>query len=391
MRTDIFTFASPTELILEIPLETYNQALLVSESLSNPFTRHQAYINKLCLDAVLPWLQEEFTDQTKPFLDDTALLNLWEFLNGTAINLADGSRVILVPSETIDNDELRVAQEWIDIPEFAGDYYLAVQVLAEDNCVKINGYSHHTHFLDRGRYDASDRTYSVDNRHVITDISALIVARELCPQETTRSVIQPIVNISLQQAQNLIERLSNPQIIIPRLEIPFQMWAGLISHGGWRNKLYQRRLNIPEPKSVVDWLQNGITQIAQLGGWESFNLDFSTAGARSVEQQNVPITGFSRILNIAGQFYELRVLPQPHEQDNTWKFELRNATPGGIIPGGVKLKLLSEDLQPFPDNEDIAIAASEQIFVTVVLEPGEGIVWEIEPLPENYDREILKF
>jgi hypothetical protein len=33
----------------------------------------------------------------------------------------------------------------------------------------------------------------------------------------------------------------------------------------------------------------------------------------------------------------------------------------------------------------------EQLYIEVALEPGEGIVWEIEPLPDNYDREILKF
>ncbi|MEM7554716.1 MAG: DUF1822 family protein [Cyanobacteria bacterium P01_A01_bin.84] len=390
MTANLFTFTSPKELILEIPVETEHEALLESHSLSHPFTRHQAYINKLSLGAVLPWLQEDFTIEKKPSFDNNVLLSFWEFLNGTGINLADGGRIILVPSETIDRDELRVSQEWIDIPELAGDYYLAVEVLPEDRCVKIWGYSHHAHFAKKGRYDASDRTYSIDSRHIITDISALVVASELCAQETTRSVIQPIAHISLEQAQNLIERLSNPRIIIPRLEIPFQMWAGLIAHGGWRNKLYQTRLGIPEPKSVVDWLQNGISQIAQFGGWESIKLDFSTAGARSIEE-NTSITAFSRILTIAGQSYELLIAPQLQQEENLWKFELRNATPGGLVPGGIKLRLLTEDLQPFPNNEDTATAASEQIFVIVALEPGEGIVWEIEPLPENYDREILKF
>lgn len=64
---------------------------------------------------------------------------------------------------------------------------------------------------------------------------------------------------------------------------------------------------------------------------------------------------------------------------------------GAAIPGGFKLRLLTEDLQPFPNNEDVATTAVELLFVDVALQPGEGIVWEIEPLPENYDREILRF
>ncbi|MEH1940390.1 MAG: hypothetical protein V7L01_09265 [Nostoc sp.] len=37
------------------------------------------------------------------------------------------------------------------------------------------------------------------------------------------------------------------------------------------------------------------------------------------------------------------------------------------------------------------ITAVEQLYVEVALLPKEGIIWEIEPLPENYDRELLKF
>jgi hypothetical protein len=69
---------------------------------------------------------------------------------------------------------------------------------------------------------------------------------------------------------------------------------------------------------------------------------------------------------------------------------LRNATAKAAIPGGFKLRLLTEDLQPFPDNEDVATTTVELLFVEVACEPAEGVVWETEPLPENYDREILR-
>lgn len=85
------------------------------------------------------------------------------------------------------------------------------------------------------------------------------------------------------------------------------------------------------------------------------------------------------------------VILQDEADATVWRFELRNLTVGAAIPGGFKLRLLTEDLQPFPNNENIAIAAIEQLYVEVALLPGKGIVWEIEPLPENYVREILRF
>ncbi|MBR8838161.1 MAG: DUF1822 family protein, partial [Stigonema ocellatum SAG 48.90 = DSM 106950] len=55
----IFTFASATDLILEIPTEMQSQVWQQNEGFSNPASRYQAYLNKLCLLAVLQWLQEE--------------------------------------------------------------------------------------------------------------------------------------------------------------------------------------------------------------------------------------------------------------------------------------------------------------------------------------------
>ncbi len=385
----LFTFASPTDLILEIPANVQNQAYLHSQSFSHPSSGYQAYLNELCLNVVLPWLQADFAPQAKVSPNINALASFWELVNGTAI-VSDGIRFILVPSEAMDLSELRVPQEWVDISSFAGDYYLAVQVEPDEAYVRVWGYCSYEQLKNQGNYDASDRTYSLDATDIITDINVLTVARQLCLQESTQNIAQ-LPTLPQEQAQNLISRLANPEIITPRLAIPFQLWGALIEHGGWRQSLYQRRLGLPEQWSVVQWLQSGVSQLAENIGWGSLNLQLlSAASARSVEEAQ-PQTILSRQLAIAGQIYELRIIPQTEGESTIWRFELRNAAVGAAIPGGFKLRLLTEDLQSFPNNEDIAITAVEQLFVEVALEPGEGIVWEIEPKSENYDREILRF
>lgn len=385
----LFTFASPTDLILEIPANVQNQAYLHSQSFSHPSSGYQAYLNELCLNVVLPWLQADFAPQAKVSPSINALASFWELVNGTAI-VSDGIRFILVPSEAMDLSELRVHQEWVDVSSLAGDYYLAVQVEPDEAYVRVWGYCSYEQLKNQASYDASDRTYSLDATDVISDISVLSVAQQLCPQESSQKPIAQLPALPQEQAQNLIARLANPEIITPRLAIPFQLWGALIEHGGWRQSLYQRRLGLPEQWSVIQWLQNGVSQLAENIGWGSLNLQLSAAGARSVEETQ-PQTILSRQLAIAGQTYELRIIPQTEEDSTIWRFELRNAAVGAAIPGGFKLRLLTEDLQSFPNNEDIAITAVEQLFVEVALEPGEGIVWEIEPKSENYDREILRF
>jgi hypothetical protein len=383
----LFTFASPTDLILEIPANIQNQAYLQSQSFSHPSSGYQAYLNQLCLNVVLAWLQTDFAPQAKVSPNINALASFWELVNGTAI-VSDGIRFILVPSEAMDLSELRVQQEWVDISSLAGDYYLAVQVEPDEAYVRVWGYCSYEQLKNQGSYDASDRTYSLDAVDIITDINVLTLTLQLCPQESTQTIAQ-LPTLPQEQAQNLISRLANPEIITPRLAIPFQLWGALIEHGGWRQSLYQRRLGLPEQWSVIEWLQSGVSQLAENIGWGSL-MQLSVGGARSVEETQ-PQTILSRQLAIAGQTYELRIIPQTQGESTIWRFELRNAAVGAAIPGGFKLRLLTEDLQTFPNNEDIAITAVEQLFVEVGLESGEGIVWEIEPKSENYDREILRF
>ncbi|MEA5504784.1 DUF1822 family protein [Halotia wernerae UHCC 0503] len=382
--TNILSFAS-TDLILEIPPIAH----LHSQAFSHPSSGYQAYLNQLCLSAVLPWLQEDFTPQAKVWPTTTALPSFWELVSGTAVTL-DATRFILVPSEAFDLSELRVPQEWVDIPSWAGDYYLGVQVDPDEGYVRVWGYCTHEQLKIKGNYDASDRTYSLDATDMIADVSVLMVVRQICPQEPTRSNIMPLPTLSQTQAQNLITRLGKPEIITPRLAIPWELWGELIEHGGWRQSLYEQRLGLPEQRSVLQWLQSGISQVAEAIGWGRLNLELSAAGSRSVEQRQPGVT-LSRQLAIAGQLYELLIIPQGELDEPYWRFELRNTTVGAAVPGGFKLRLLTEDLQPFPNNEDIATTAVEQLYVEVALEAGEGIVWEIEPLPDNYDREILRF
>jgi hypothetical protein len=389
----LLTFAHPTDLILEIPTNKLNQADLSNLAGSNSTSRYQVYINELCLSAVLPWLQEELTPQAKVWPTTTALTSFWELVNGTAVSV-DAMRFVLVPSENIDVSELRVPQEWVDLPTWAGDYYLAVQVEPDEGYVRVWGYCTHAQLKNRGSYDPGDRTYALDANDINGDISVLAVARELCPEVATRSPILPLQILPQQQAQNLIMRLGNPEILTPRLAISFQLWGALIEHGGWRQSLYQQRLGLPEQWSVLQWLQNGVSQAAENLGWGRLNLQLSAAGGKSGDETPQGVM-LSRQLAIAGQLYDFTITPfastQGEAEETVWRFELSNAIVGAAIPGGFKLRLLTEDLQSFPDNEDIATNAVSRLFVEVALEPGEGIVWEIEPLPENYEREILKF
>jgi hypothetical protein len=240
----LFTFAEPSGLVLEIPATIQNQAWEQSQFFSTPASRYQAYLNQICLAAVLPWLQEDYLSQAKPWPNFAALPSFWELVNGFAVALKS-TRFILISSETIDISELRVPQEWVDIPDWAGDYYLAAQVEPDEGWVRIWGYCTHEKIKLCSRYDISDRTYSLDENDIIKDLSVLWVTRQLCQDETTRATIQPFSALSLTQANNLLQSLSNSAITTPRLTVPFEIWGALLEHGAWRQHLYERRIGLP--------------------------------------------------------------------------------------------------------------------------------------------------
>ncbi|MBZ8179664.1 DUF1822 family protein [Oscillatoria salina] len=391
-------FANPTQVWLELSSTDLDRAWEQSQAFSTTARRWNAYLNRLCLNTVLPWLQQEYDRHARVFPHLAALPSFWEVVNGVAIAhlsppqtriALPGPRLILIPSEAIDCTEIQVPQEWVDIPSWIGDYYLAVQVNPDDGWVKIWAYCTHSQLKQKANYDRHSRCYCLKEEDAIADLNVLWVARQVCPDEPTRVSIPPLPNLSLERANALIQRLSSPNILLPRLEIPFPTWGALLEHSGYRQRLYQQRLGLNEQWSVVDWLQKRISQIAQELGWQKIQMQPSLAQARGETETPQPI--LSKELVIAGQAYELRVIPKADISQGIWRFELSSNKIGDRIPGGFKLRLLTEDLQPFEDNEDIAETAVDLLYIEVALEPGEGIVWEIEPHPENCDREILRF
>lgn len=382
-----FTTADPCQLWLEVSQSAHADAWEQSQSFSTLSRRWTAYLNQICLSAFLPWLQEEYP-QAKLWINGI-LPSIWEVVNGTAIAI-DNLRLVLIPSHAIDYDELRVPQEWVDIPDWAADYYLAVQVMPDEGCIGIWGFATHEQLKTRSTYESSDRSYCLAGEDLIKDWNTLWVAREFCPEKSVRAAIAPLPNLSLAQAESLIQRLGSPSVALPRLQVPFPLWGALLQHDGWRQQLYERRQGMPEQWSILQWIETGVSNFARQAGWQRFEFQLHPGIPRDIEQ--IPTSPFlTRHLEIANQSYELRVEPEGVPDAGIWRFELRNAEPDGVVPSGFKLRLLTEDLQPFEKNEATARTAQQRLYLKVALAPGEGLVWEIEPTPENYNIEILRF
>jgi Protein of unknown function (DUF1822) len=174
----IFTSLYPDQVCLEVSPKQLEQAWPSQQEYSSDVARWTAYKNRLTLDAFLDWLQAESgieeQPQVLPSRDD--LSSIWEVVNGTAIEIGE-TRIVLIP-EAMDTDEYEVQAEWVDIPSWVADYYLAVQVNPDDGWLRIWGYTTHKKLKQAGQYDSIRRTYSLGREELIEDLNVMWVARK---------------------------------------------------------------------------------------------------------------------------------------------------------------------------------------------------------------------
>ena len=392
MSTSNSTIFNPTQLILELSQDTIERAWKQSQNAGNNHSLWQRYLNQLVLNTFLPWLQVEEDATARAGFDRVTQEDIWEVVNGTSVEF-NGATVVLIPSEAEDLSELRVPQEWIDIPEWTADYYLAVQVSVDNGYIRIWGYATHQQLKNSDNFSYSDRTYSLSDDRLITDIDVLWVARELCPNEVTQAAVEPIDALASERAENLITRLGNQAERLPRLAVPFTTWAALIQNPTWCRGLAAARQGKTVKTPVVQWLKQGISNIASELGWRQIEMTSGAVGARgtATEQSNITVGayGLAKQITIANQPYELKVIPL--NETGSWRIELSCVTPGCVILPGVKLRLLTEDLQSFEGNEEVATEPVPTLFIELDLEAGESLIWQIEPTPDNYCQEVLQF
>ena len=245
----------------EDQIAAWQQSL--TQPYSNDAARWNAYQNYLCLKVFETWLNAE-TDleekpQVWPQLDE--LPSFWEVVNGTVITLGE-TRLALIPSEMINFEELRVPREWVDIPDWAAHYYLAIQLDLEERWLRVLGYATHEQLKQEGKYDPIDRTVCLKRESLIEDLNVMWVTREL---STNSKLIVKLPTLSNQKAEALLNQLTKPSYS-PRLDVPFEQWAALIADRHWRQMLYQRRSQPVTTKTLVNlsqWVQ-GIFE----AGWQ---------------------------------------------------------------------------------------------------------------------------
>ena len=343
-------FADPREWLLEISPTIQAQSWQQSQVYATPSSRWCAYINQICLYAFLDWISTEDFPQASVWYSFPGMPAFWEFVNGTAI-LLDNRRVVLIPSEAIDDSELEVPQEWVDIPSWAADYYLAVQVKPDGEWVRIWGYTTHEELKSLAHFDSVDRTYCIDARHLTKDLNTFSLSYQFCRQEEMKAGVAPLPPLSTEQAENLVRQLGNASVSFSRLAVPFRTWGPLLENEQWRQRLYQQRQQSESSQVRVNlsrWLE-GIYD----SGWQAIETFFEPNSSslafnfRSSSGLGVGSIKRAKLIDLGMEIESQKVvllvafIPEDSQQVSI-RVQLHPSNGESYLPVNIKLALLLE-------------------------------------------------
>ncbi len=220
---------------IEISEQDKEEAEANTRCYANQTGRNYAFVNYLCHKVFSKWVKEyqEIESNNKVFSSDNNLARIWQFINGSVVNIHD-KRLILIPSDATDLEGFEVQQEWVDIPNLAGDYYLPVRVDLERNYLHIWGFISRKNLQKRADYDKLDKLYIVSSGDVIDDIETLWIALELYEE---KGDFEALPSLTESDPAKLIKTYSQPLPYSPRLKGNFQEWMALLNEKEWLKNL----------------------------------------------------------------------------------------------------------------------------------------------------------
>jgi len=306
---------------------------------------------------LLHWLQEKFAGTAIAISSPALVPGQWEMVPGFSIDLRRGDqsdlRLVCLPDESMDHSDFRVPQEWVDVPRWRGDYYLAIEVDPDDQEIEVWGYATQAQLKAQGEFDDCDRTYTLSPPDFFIDLSGLWVMLQM-GTEPTRSSVPALAPLAPADRATLIPQLSQPTCVWPRLGCPIATWNALLEQPDAFARLCQQRQAVPDAQTapsprvtptvtrLTQWFENVFES-----GWqaleEALGPDLQTAlGLRNASTPTQPRRVKSLDLGAEQPLWLLMLLEKDGDRFSI-RIRLSSPTPDDTLPTAVELMLKSAD------------------------------------------------
>ena len=251
-------FASQVEIAIDPQYLTKVQSE-AKDKMPNATAQQNYIVNSLCLAAASEWLEENIleSDEAIAIPEKDYLEARWSVVQGTELVL-DTMKIVVIPQESSDIAGISVPREWLDIPQWIPDYFLAVQVDLEQQVIWLWGYVHSNTIKRKGTLDRTHQHYSLPLEQMSLDLELFGITHQLveAPQKSQDSIVEHNIN-----RQKALTELSKPSPFSPRLALPFVEWTTLISDKQWCREFYQERIQISQSKEQITTSSQGKEQI----------------------------------------------------------------------------------------------------------------------------------
>ena len=317
---------------------------------------NRLFVNRLCLNTFMKWFKDEL-DLREQFKIATAFQELnrqWEFVNGFDVNFGQ-TRLVIVPTEQSLPTEFRIPQEWVDIPNWAANYYLAAQLNVEEGWLRVWGFISHEQVREKAEYDSIDKNYCVSNRDLIADIDIIWIAEEL--YRLRKPQLKALPSLSEIRAKYIIDTLSKSNVYSPRLHLEFAEWGAILASDKYRSILYSQeikslQINLMEntQKAVINlslWFENvfdggfcSVDDLFSLGDTKAFQFR-SDSVLNEVCVKGAKLIDLGMQLESSSVALLIGLLPQVDNKIGI-RVQLYPAAGETYLPDSIQLALLSE-------------------------------------------------
>jgi Protein of unknown function (DUF1822) len=179
--------------------------------------------------------------------------------------LIAGVRVAFIPSNSIDLASFEIHQEWIDLSNWAADYYVPFQIDLESHYLHLWGFISHQSIRKKAYLDRILRSYEIDSADAIADLDSLWLSCELVnggSLASERGEIPSLAPLSATSAAAAIDRLKQHRSIFsPRLLLSFEEWGAILNTPEYL-QLYAHP--VATITKIANWFRSQVTSIEQV-------------------------------------------------------------------------------------------------------------------------------
>jgi hypothetical protein len=258
-QTLVLSTIYPEHIWIDIDLSCLKKSL----DSTHRTVRDRVGLDRLYRDKVSQYLSESLGLAIESIFpsEDLQFTFVSKLINGFALSIS-GVKVVFIPSQDLDLMSFEIQQEWVDLSNWAADYYVPIRVDPEHNCLHLWGFISHQCLWQRANLDRVMLSYEVDGSDLISNLDSLWMACELIASGTIGSERGNICNLnplSDSEVLRLIDRLKQHRSSFsPRLVLPFEQWGAIINDPKYLN-IYANPA--PVITSITNWFRSQISQL----------------------------------------------------------------------------------------------------------------------------------